>query len=306
MKSFLVMQGYTYEEEKELGFIWAAKKDRGGLPSHSWQRMQEVEEEDIIFHCVKGEILAVSVATSDCQIAHRPTSMSQDGQQGEEGYLVTLNYYELDVPIHIRSKIEEIAPLLPIKYSPFQTNGHGNQGYLYPCNEQFAVKLLELIADSNITEVEDEQLTFAISSVMPSEKNVLIPFLTAAESEAKMKIRYGEEKFRKRLMPIWAHQCAICHIDLSPLLIASRAKPWKDCTEAERVDPYNGLLLCSNHHLLYQQGFIAFDGQGKIHISPQLAEVNYEKYDLHKKIKIERQEGHKPYVKWHKKYLFKA
>lgn len=300
------MQGHTYEEEKELGFIWAAKRDRGGSPSHSWQRMQEIQKDDIVFHCVKGEILAVSVATTDCQIAYRPTSFSQDETRREKGYLVTLNYHELDVPIHIRTKIKEISPFLPIKYSPFQANGHGNQGYLYPCNEQFAVKLLELIADSNITEIEDEQLTFAISPVTPSEKNVLIPLLTAAESEAKTKIRYGEEKFRKRLMPMWDNQCAICHIDLPPLLTASRAKPWKDCTEKERVDPYNGILLCCNHHMLYQQGFIAFDGQGKIHLSSQLAETNYEKYDLHEKIKINREERHKPYVKWHKKHLFKV
>lgn len=299
------MQGHTYQEEKELGFIWAAKQDSSGMPSHSWQRMTEVEEGDLIFHYVRGNILAVSVATTGCEVAHRPSNVQNYELWNEKGYFVALDYHELDVPINISAKFKAILPLLPIKYSPFQTNGKGNQGYLYPCNEELAVKLLELIADSNITEVEDEQLELAIGSVVQTERNTLIPLLAEAESEAKTKIRLGNQKFRKNVMPIWEHQCTICGIELPELLKASRSKPWKDSTDLERVNPYNGMILCCNHDALYEKGFIAFDGQGKIHISSEIPEADYEKYGIHNKMKIARTEKNKPFFKWHKRHLFR-
>lgn len=74
MKCFMVMQGHTYQEEQEKGFIWAAKQDSSGMPSHSWERMMEVEKGDLIFHYVKGDIVAVSVATTGCEVAYRPSN----------------------------------------------------------------------------------------------------------------------------------------------------------------------------------------------------------------------------------------
>lgn len=305
MKSFVVMQGHTYHEEKENGFIWAAKQDSSGMPSHSWQRMMEVEKGDLIFHYVKGEILAISVATKGCEIAHRPSNPQHHALWNDPGYFVELEVHELDVPIQIRAKFEEILPLLPIKYSPFQMNGHGNQGYLYPCNEELAVKLLEMIADSNITEIENEQLALAISPVVQTERNPLIPLLAEAESELKAKIRLGEGILRAQMMPLWADQCTICGIDLPIVLRATRSKPWKDCTRDERIDPYNGMLLCANHEILYKTGYIAFDGQGKIHIAEEILEEDYKKFGIHRQMKIARMEQNKSYFKWHKRHIFR-
>lgn len=305
MKSFVVMQGHTYQEEKALGFIWAAKQDRSGMPSHSWQRMTEIEAGDLIFHYVRGEFLAVSVATTDCEIRRRPANVENLAEWDQAGYFVALDYHELDVPIHIEEKFDAISPFLPIKYSPFQANGNGNQGYLYPCNEELAVKLLELIADSNITEVEDEQLELAIGTVVELDRNTLIPLLAEAESTMKTKMRLAELKFREKVSPLWNDACILCGIELPALLQASRSKPWKDSTADERIDPYNGVLLCMNHDALYKKGYIAFDGQGRLHISFELEEEDYEKYGIHNKIRIARTEKNKPYFKWHKRHLFK-
>ncbi len=304
MKCFMVMQGHTYQEEQEKGFIWAAKQDSSGMPSHSWERMMEVEKGDLIFHYVKGDIVAVSVATTGCEVAYRPSNPQNHALWNDPGYFVALDVHELDVPINIQTKLEEISPLLPNKYSPFQANGHGNQGYLYPCHEELSIKLLEIIADSNITKIEDEQLALAIGTVVETERNTLIPLLAEAESELKTKIRLEERTFHARMMPLWAHQCTICGIDLPIVLQATRAKPRKDCTKEERIDPYNGILLCANHAILYKKGYIAFDGQGKIHIAEEMSEENHKKFGIHRQIKIARMEQNKPYIKWHKRYLF--
>ena len=96
--------------------------------------------------------------------------------------------------------------------------------------------------------------------------------LAETEAEAKIKIRLGQQKYKRELAPLWNHQCALCGIELPALLRASHSKPWKDSTDCERIDPFNGLLLCCNHDALYDQGYISFDGQGRLHISTSIPE----------------------------------
>ncbi|CUB44017.1 MULTISPECIES: HNH endonuclease [Bacillus cereus group] len=306
MNHFIVMQGHTYQEEKKLGIIWSPKKDKGGNVPHSWKRMMEVKKGDQVFHYVKGNIVAVSIAVEDCKESSKPSIMKSHDQWNNEGYLVSLQYHELDTLINIRENFERISQLLPIKYSPFQSDANGNQGYLYPCNEELALKLMELIGDSNIYKINDEQLELAVDPVRRTENNTLIPVIAETESEVKAKIRIGQQKFREELMGIWNGKCALCGINLPELLRASHSKPWKDSTSMERLDPYNGVLLCCNHDALYDKGFITFDGQGQVHISPLIIEADYLMFGLIPKVKIAVHPENKTYFKWHKRNIFKV
>ena len=168
------------------------------------------------------------------------------------------------------------------------------------------LKLLELISDDNIYAENMEQLEFAMGLIAQKDRNTLAPILIETEAEAKVKIRKGEQKFKKQLAPLWDHQCAICGITLPELLKASHAKPWKDATDEERIDPYNGILLCSNHDALYDRGYIAFDGTGKIHISSDIDRTEYGKYAIHDKMRVHRVEENKKYFKWHKREVFRG
>lgn len=73
----------------------------------------------------------------------------------------------------------------------------------------------------------------------------------------------------------------------------------------ERLDPYNGLLLCCNHDALYDKGYITFDGQGRIHISTRIEKEDHIKYAIHPNTSVNCHEENKKYFKWHKKYIFK-
>lgn len=304
MNNYIVMQGHTYHEEKELGIIWSPQQDKGGSVPHSWHRMKEVRKGDRIFHYVKGFIVAISIATGDFKTAPKPSILQNHSKWNDEGYIVKLDYHELDAALNLKANLSEILPLLPIKYSPFQQNGDGNQGYLYPCNEELAITLLELISELNIYQVNQEQLELSIDNVRRTERNTLIPVIAETESEMKTKVRIGQQKFRKALMPLWNFKCALCSIDLPELLRASHSKPWKDSTNEERLNPYNGILLCSNHDALYDKGYIAFDGQGRLHISSLIEPENYLKYGLMQRTKIDIQPENKPFFKWHKKFIF--
>ena len=84
------------------------------------------------------------------------------------------------------------------------------------------------------------------------------------------------------------------------------AKPWKDSSNEERLDPYNGILLCCNHDSLYNKGYISFNAKGNILISEKIEEKDYDKFLLNADIKIPTEIEHKPYFNWHKKYIFKG
>lgn len=292
------MQGETYQEEKELGVIRSPQRDKGDNVPHSWKRMTEVKKDDQLFHYVRGEIVAISIATGDCSI----TTMHNE----EQGYIIPLTYYELEYPINIEEKFDSILPLLPVKYSAFKPNAHGNSGYLYPCNDELAITLIEFISDLHIYYVEEEQLELSVDEVKLTERNVLIPILAEIESTVKTKIRLEQQKYRKAVMPLWHNKCALCNIELPSLLKASYAKPWKDSTNEERSNPHNGLLLCHNHDALYKEGFITLDGQGRLHISSTMKEEDYTMYGLAPKMKIKLHAENKPYVKWHKKHIFQT
>ena len=82
------------------------------------------------------------------------------------------------------------------------------------------------------------------------------------------------------------HKCALCDIELPALLQASTLNHGKTVLHNERVNPYNGVLLCCNHDALYKKGYIAFDGQGRLHISSSIPEEDYLIYNIHQKRKL--------------------
>ena len=52
--TYLVFQGDTYNEERTGQFIWAPKFTKDGRTMHHWDRLMDVREGDVIFHCSDG------------------------------------------------------------------------------------------------------------------------------------------------------------------------------------------------------------------------------------------------------------
>lgn len=295
------MQGQTYEEERQAEIIWSPQKDKNGNVPHSWLRMMEVNAGDRIFHYLKGKIVAMSIALSNWEEGKKPASMESYEQWEELGFLVKLRYYELEKPLSIRKYFDEIKPVLPMKYSPFQQNGSGNQGYLYPCNEELVIRLIDLISDENLPNFEEQGL----ESANDPERNNLMSIIKETEAETKRKIRIGQERFKKALVPLWKNHCALCNVKLPALLRASHSKPWRDCSNEERLNPYNGVLLCCNHDALYDGGYITFDETGKIQISKQISEEEYSIYNIELDLQIASFPENKTFFNWHRIHIFK-
>src|SRR4051812_35205981 len=54
---------------------------------------------------------------------------------------------------------------------------------------------------------------------------------------------------------------------------ASHIKPWADCTDAQRLDVHNGLLLSALWDAAFDRGLISFADDGTVLASPALSET---------------------------------
>jgi hypothetical protein len=79
--------------------------------------------------------------------------------------------------------------------------------------------------------------------------------------------RRGQGEFKRRVMEI-ERACRITGVTRLEHLRASHCKPWRDATNEERLDGENGLLLTPNADHLFDRGFIGFDDNGDLLISP--------------------------------------
>lgn len=91
--------------------------------------------------------------------------------------------------------------------------------------------------------------------------------LPATTRKALIQARIGQGRFRERVGGI-ERRCRITLVDNPAHLIASHCKPWRDCTDDERLDAENGLLLTPSIDHLFDRGFISFEGNGDLLVSP--------------------------------------
>ena len=92
------------------------------------------------------------------------------------------------------------------------------------------------------------------------------------EAERMVIQRIGQDVFRDALMDYWGGRCPLTGITEPALLRASHIVPWADCTDAQRLDVHNGLLLSALWDAAFDRGLISFADDGTVLASPQLSE----------------------------------
>jgi hypothetical protein len=87
------------------------------------------------------------------------------------------------------------------------------------------------------------------------------------DKEAIIRARRGQGLFKDRVMQI-EKQCRITGVSNAVHLVASHCKPWRDCKNEERLNGENGLLLTPSIDHLFDRGFIGFENNGNLILSP--------------------------------------
>ncbi len=130
----------------------------------------------------------------------------------------------------------------------------------------------------------------------------------STEAERLVIQRVGQDVFRAALLDYWNARCPLSGIAHPRLLRASHMKPWADCDiDAERLDPFNGLLLAAHLDAAFDAGLISFEMDGSLVISPGLAHEDIDRLGLPALPLLKGLRArHEPYLAHHRAAVFRA
>jgi putative restriction endonuclease len=276
MRYWWVNQNQTYRHEVEGGYLWSPKRNANGARNPFYESMREVAPGDLVFSFMNTRILAVGIAQSYCWESPKPEEFGSAGQNWERvGWKVQVNFTELANKVRPKDHIDILRPLLPRRYSPLQSNGNGLQSvYLAEVPTALAELLIGLIGQEiapiaivarDVKPVAADDLDFweqKLEQELVTDSNV--PY---TEKLALILARNGQELFKNRVSKIES-RCRITGVENPVHLVASHCKPWRDSTNGERLNGENGLLLTPSIDHLFDRGFIGFEDNGKLIISP--------------------------------------
>jgi hypothetical protein len=135
----------------------------------------------------------------------------------------------------------------------------------------------------------------------------VLKVLPKTEAEALRLCRIGHGRYRDLLLALWFNRCSVTGCKATRVLRASHLKPWKDSTNAERLDPYNGLLLIPNLDAALDVGLITFDDDGNIRLSSQLSPDDVASLGVVSTMEISTvHKRHLKYLRYHRQNKFIA
>lgn len=104
---------------------------------------------------------------------------------------------------------------------------------------------------------------------------------SASQVFAKVPVRgIAQIVFRKALLKLYRGQCAFCGITFEDVLDASHIKPWHECSNQEKLDVRNGLLLCASHHRLFDAGLITINKSYQVYyFDASMSKGSYSQFD---------------------------
>lgn len=170
----------------------------------------------------------------------------------------------------------------------------GRHGFALGVKPANLAQVIALLDDASRIETDDG----SVRIVAPTEDPL-------TEKEHLRAARIGQGDFRSALIAAWNGTCPVAGVDHLPILRASHIKPWKDASNTERLDPFNGLLLSAHVDALFDRGLISFEDDGKLLISRALSRANVSRLAIAPNSKIVGlKPQHAPYLAHHRTRCF--
>ena len=135
-------------------------------------------------------------------------------------------------------------------------------------------------------------------------ENTELQRIPKTERQQLLNTRLGQGAFREKLGRIWRHRCPISGCREEGLLQASHIKPWCVCSNPERLDPFNGLLLAAHMHVAFDLGFISFSSEGALLVSRELSGNDRRALGIRPGIRIHLQHKQAPYINYHREHVY--
>lgn len=159
---------------------------------------------------------------------------------------------------------------------------------------------------NHLSEVKPLYLRNPEDEITNAKVNGEFDKIPETEVESLVSSRRGQGKYRKSLIELW-QRCSVTGCEQVELLKASHIKPWRDSSNEERLDPYNGLLLTPNLDTLFDSGMISFDRNGEVLISESLDSSVLSAMNVEPSLKLRSlSEETAKYLNYHRKFIYQA
>lgn len=255
----------SWKAETGRGRLWSPLTKADGTHYRAYANMALARTGDIVFSFAKGKIGHIGVVDAEATFAPKP-DYAVDAPWADDGWMLPVTFSALTPPIDPREHLDVIERYRPETHSPVRANGHGTMNYLSAISEDFGNALLK------IASLDLDQLTASAT------KDEVLDDLKAIERDSSTSptvrlqlsnARIGQGAFRKRVLAM-EPACRITGIAMPSLLRASHIKPWRESTNAERLDGANGLMLAPHIDLLFDRHLISFTDNGRLIVSKKL------------------------------------
>ena len=272
MHYWWVNQNRTYKHEIPGGFLWSPKTKTNGARNQFYDNMQEVQPSDVVFSFYDKSIKAVGIVTGIAKTAPKPDFGTIKEDWEKEGWLVPVEFKELEMALHPKDYIKQLRPHLPEKYSPLQDSGIGYQHvYLAALPDNLAAEIISLLGKNYDHALHDLLGRVDTSSAEEAlEESIRGRTDIGATTKAQLiQARRGQGVFKDNLRRN-EKSCRVTGVSDPNHLRASHIKPWSQSTDEEKLNGCNGLLLAPHIDHLFDEGFISFSDSGSVIISRQL------------------------------------
>lgn len=259
----------THRDEYAGGYIWSPKATRVGSTKETYKNLTKVCVGDRIISFADGVVKSIGVVTRGCAEAPIPQTHSEAAKYwGRLGWEVLVEWLTLPTWVKPKKFIDRIAPLLPTKHSPLQSNGNGLQGcYLASISTELGELMIDLAVEVDRTASQVvRELQIEAKEAIETE-GLAASNLCETEKEQLTRARIGQGTFRLQVAKV-EKQCRLTGVDNLAFLVASHIKPWRDCSNVERLCGDNGLLLSPHVDKLFDRGWISFTDEGAVLIAP--------------------------------------
>lgn len=279
MRYWWVNQNQTFRQETAGGYLWSPKLKKDGGRNPFYEFMREVAPGDLVLSFEGTYIRAIGVIQSHCYECPKPAEFGAAGPNWDQiGWKVDVHFHMLRHQVKPADHMPTLLPHLARRYAPLQSDGRGLQGvYLTSISQPFIEALAGLIGPEAMDLLRMTSMGEAIGSysdgLVEWEEHLrgeITSRTDISETEKQQLIlaRRGQGQFRKNVQQL-ERRCRITRVDQPEHLRASHCKPWRDCESAEeRLNGENGLLLTPSIDHLFDRGFISFENNGELLISP--------------------------------------
>lgn len=308
MSYWWVNHKQTYTNEVEGGYIWSPTENSNGARNQTYINLTLTKPGDIVFSYAGGKIKAVGVVSSHHREQPKPSEFGKPGDSwAKTGWAVPIDWEILSSPVTPKAHIEKIAPLLPEKNSPLQTNGNGNQScYLASIQDELGLFLISLAKPANVDVISCVDIDIEQIEEQEAIQEINIADIESTEKDQLIKARKGQGKFRQNVEKIEV-KCRVTGVAKKNFLIASHINPWRQSNNVERLDGNNGLLLSPHIDKLFDQGWITFCDIGDLICSSEQINEVLRQWHIQLPLNVGAfKNGQAKYLKYHRSNIYRG